>query len=349
MESGRATPEAMKRPTQRPQSVSELSLPADRTSSARLEEQVSPPTPPESVEQPTSRPRPADGPRYYYGSTTPQSGQTEKLEQNCSRQDQFLTWVGNFAAVQGCVLTGFGLGWAISSRILRSNLEDWTTSIEVPKPTQDTNFLPDFSNVKDRDRNISNSLPRLNTSCNPRQNDSPVAREPTRNKMSYPRPESNDASKSNRSSGTHKPDDLLATQTLLRKHFDYLMPWISSQPADDDETSEEAISSDTKIDSELCCMSIEHFTDLSTAIYRDVRRREQQPSPGDTYPQKWDQCMRNRQNEARMVLCRTINEQFHRLVLALVLEQARRLAELRVRINRKALVASRLALSPLIN
>jgi hypothetical protein len=36
-----------------------------------------------------------------------------------------------------------------------------------------------------------------------------------------------------------------------------------------------------------------------------------------------------------MVLCRTINEQYLRLVLALVLELARRIAEIRIRIRRQ--------------
>jgi hypothetical protein len=39
-----------------------------------------------------------------------------------------------------------------------------------------------------------------------------------------------------------------------------------------------------------------------------------------------------------MVLCRTINEQYLRLVLALVLELARRIAEIRIGVRRRGVI-----------
>ena len=145
--------------------------------------------------------------------------------------------------------------------------------------------------------------------------------------------------------GANVLDPAHAARELLQKHFNYLMPWVSSQPSDDDDP-EETIA-DSTVTNELSRMSMQSFTELSTAIYRDVRRREQESSPESPYPPKWDQCIRNRQNDSRMVLCRTINEQFYRLVLALVLEQARRLVEIRIRLDRRAAMTKR-ATSPLI-
>jgi hypothetical protein len=129
-----------------------------------------------------------------------------------------------------------------------------------------------------------------------------------------------------------KQDRKTKSQALLQKHIAYLEPWVSRQPFPANEEPEAA---ENRIEDELRRMSLPAFTDLSTAIYRDVRRREQESSPGSPNPPQtpgWD-----REHAPRMVLCRTINEQYLRLVLALVLELARRIAEIRIGIRRQAI------------
>ena len=134
-----------------------------------------------------------------------------------------------------------------------------------------------------------------------------------------------------------KHHDKNTTQTLLQKHIAYLEPWVSKQPLLD---LEKASKAEGKIEHDFRRMSLPAFSDLSTAIYKDVRRREQESSPQSPNPPQtpgWDG--RTKENEARMVLCRTINEQYLRLVLALVLELARRIAEIRIELRRQAVVA----------
>ena len=134
-----------------------------------------------------------------------------------------------------------------------------------------------------------------------------------------------------KTSEIEKQDSNTKSQALLQKHMAYLEPWVSRQPFP---TNEEPETTENRIEDELRRMSLPAFTDLSTAIYRDVRRREQESSPGSPNPPHtpgWD-----REHAPRMVLCRTINEQYLRLVLALVLELARRIAEIRIQIRRQA-------------
>ena len=130
-----------------------------------------------------------------------------------------------------------------------------------------------------------------------------------------------------------KQDREAKSQPLLQKHIAYLEPWVSKQPFPANEITED---SESRLEDELRRMSLPAFTDLSTAIYRDVRRREQESSPGSPNPPQtpgWD-----REHAPRMVLCRTINAQYLRLVLALVLELARRITETRIAIKRATVI-----------
>lgn len=132
-----------------------------------------------------------------------------------------------------------------------------------------------------------------------------------------------------------KPDGRAGIQTLLQKHMAYLEPWISKQPIF---TKDEGNSPESKIESEMRRMSLAAFTDLSTAIYKDVRRRENESSPLSPNPPQTPGTPGHKENDARMVLCRTINEQYLRLVLALVLELARRIAGIRVEIKWQSVI-----------
>lgn len=137
-------------------------------------------------------------------------------------------------------------------------------------------------------------------------------------------------------------DPSLRIQALLCKHFNYLLPWISDQPlttlleenADDGNASSEIPMAD-----DFRWMPLRSFVDLSTAIYRDVRRREKETSFQQPQPDKLMPCTTTADlTNSRMTLCRTINEQYHRLVIAVVLEQARRVAEIRIRGRKRGLL-----------
>ena len=136
-------------------------------------------------------------------------------------------------------------------------------------------------------------------------------------------------------------DPDLTTHALLRKHYKYLLPWLSNQPrpsADATNIESEALSY-KQMTEEFRQLSLSHFTELSWAIYHDVRRREQdallESTTGQPQVETWT---RNKQNESRMVLCRILNEHFYRLITAVVLEQARRLSEIRIKIYRSGLL-----------
>lgn len=132
-----------------------------------------------------------------------------------------------------------------------------------------------------------------------------------------------------------------AAHEKIRKHYDYILSWVSNKRdhlTGDDPVDDITIASDNHLSDEFRQMTLRDFTDLSCVIYQDVRLRENDGSPERPQPSKFEPWTRNQLNESRIVLCRAINEQFSRLVTALVLEQARRLAELRIRMQRHDLV-----------
>jgi hypothetical protein len=119
------------------------------------------------------------------------------------------------------------------------------------------------------------------------------------------------------------------------------VPWVSKQPetpVEEERTYSARSTSENRMADEFRRLSLSHFAELSTAVYCDVRRRDELASPASPQPPRPEPWMRNKQNESRMVLCRTVNAQYHRLVMAVVLEQARRLAEIRIRIHRRCLI-----------
>lgn len=165
---------------------------------------------------------------------------------------------------------------------------------------------------------------------------SPIAITPRIEVVPSKQPQSNSESKTK--------DQAFATHALLRKHYKFLLPWVSKQPEtpiEERSMSSAHSMSENRMADEFRRMSLSHFAELSTAVYCDVRRRDEQVSPASPQPPRPEPWTRNKQNESRMVLCRTVNEQYHRLVMALVLEQARRLAEIRIRIHRRNLVSQR--------
>lgn len=137
-------------------------------------------------------------------------------------------------------------------------------------------------------------------------------------------------------------DPDITTHAVLRKHYKYLLPWLSSQPkprADAENIEAEALSY-RQMTNEFRQLSLSHFMDLSWAIYQDVRRREQtalyESVSGRLQLELWT---KTKQNESRMVLCRILNDHFYRVITAVVLEQARRLSDLRIRIYRSGILA----------
>ena len=249
-------------------------------------------------------------------------------------------WASNLAAVSTNVATTICLGWAVYSRAFRSDLETWTGRSSNKDPAG-SKKPPNHSSKSSRSLQVTHethpetaeSLPRLcpKRSALPRSEDGAIDRM------------ENGRGPASTSRSQHRNKDTqLATHDVLCKHYEYLLPWVSSQPGSPVEDSSDemsTMSSDSRMISELRQMSLRHFTDLSGAIYRDVRRREKDSSPERTPLYKSEPWTRNKQNEARMVLCRTINEHFYHLVMALVLEQARRLAELRMRMHRHGLAS----------
>ena len=247
----------------------------------------------------------------------------------------------NLAAVSSTVATTICLGWAVYSRAFRSDLEIWTCISSSKDPT--TGKEPSNLSFKNPGNlqathetqiEIPESLPRL---C-PKMSALPPSEDGAIDLMENGR----ELASSSRFQHRNK-DTQLATHDVLCKHYEYLLLWVSSQPGSpvEDSSGETSnTSSDSRMSSELRQMSLRHFTDLSGAIYRDVRRREKDSSPERTPLYKCEPWTRNRQNESRMVLCRTINEHFYHLVMALVLEQARRLAALRMRMHRHGLASN---------
>ena len=88
-----------------------------------------------------------------------------------------------------------------------------------------------------------------------------------------------------------------ATHALLRKHYKYLLPWVSQLPAtpvEEANAKSARIASDFRMADEFRRMSMSGFTDLSTAVYCDVRRRDEQSSPASPQPYISEPWMRNR-------------------------------------------------------
>ena len=252
-------------------------------------------------------------------------------------------WFGNFTAVRSTIATAFGLGWAVYTRAFRLDLQTWTSSIKALQPALNKELLSDYcveglGDCGGTDR----SRPWLHASLTV---ETPTSYSFRDNNQDAPSPIEIETPKLPPAScNSRSRDPAYTTHALLRKHFNYLLPWVSNLPEtpfEDDSASTGGTdtTAENRMADEFRRMSTQHFTDLSTAIYRDVRRREQESSPESPQPPRWEPCMRNKQNESRMVLCRTINEQYHRLVMAVVLEQARRLADIRIRILRRDLVS----------
>lgn len=265
------------------------------------------------------------------------STNTSDANQSCLLQSIMDNRASSMAVIQGSVLTAIGLGWAVYSRIFRFNLEAWVSKFGQFEPNQDKDVLSDFTTEEVERPAPVDQQPRLNTS---------VQRQKRVNIASPSTPQAAPIEVKIIVTDDCKPqldenqDSKSKAQSLLEKHIAYLEPWVSKQPFSPNEECQTQ-SSESRIDEELRRMSLPAFTDLSKAIYRDVRRREQETSPESPNPPQtpgWDGCVRNRENEARMVLCRTINEQYLRLVLALVLELARRIAEIRIGVRRRGVI-----------
>lgn len=256
---------------------------------------------------------------------------TKNVHPPCILESILSDQAGQIALIQGSLLTAIGLGWAVYSRIFRFNLQSWVS--KFGEPPQKTDLLSDFM---------------------PEATEAPtrLCRHPTLDTTNLPSVRVDSAQPSAESErglciSQSMPNELRReyqpeieehksrTESLLLKHFNYLEPWVSKQPIS---PTEESDGSESRVEDELRRMSPSSFTDLSKAIYRDVRRREQESSPDSPNPPQtpWDGSFRNREVEARMVMCRTINEQYLRLVLALVLELARRIAEIRIGVKRQA-------------
>lgn len=331
MGSGRATPEPMKRPSPRPKSVSAPSSQASSASSTQSHQQQ--PRRRHSSSNETKTVRFSEGIARSRNTTAPSlTLSTRRPQQNCLVQSAVHIWIVNLAAFQTYLLTAFALGWALSSGVIGLNNQPWTNRIHTLHAMQIKKNFPDIR-LGSQGEESTPSIKAASPTSERRKSDDGELKSSTE-------------SLSNSESDGATARAVTSEQKLLQKHFDYLMPWISSQPSAENE--DEAVS-ESKIAHDFHCMSMRHFTEMSTAIYRDVRRRESQPSPNDVHPRvSWDQCIRNAQNESRILLCRTINEQFNRLVLALVLEQSRRLTELKIRARRKAVAAERVGSSPLL-
>ena len=258
---------------------------------------------------------------------------TPDLNQRCILRSILENRASSIAIIQGSFLTAIGLGWAVYSRIFRFNLEAWISKFGRPQPCYNEETLSDFA-LKGSERSRSQSpKPRLDTSA-------PVNNLESTTPSIVVQEETGGETLDERTSASldelDKHHDKIATQALLQKHIAYLEPWVSKQPLLD---LEKAGKPESKIENDFRRMSLPAFADLSTAIYKDVRRREQESSPQSPNPPQtpgWDG--RTKENAARMVLCRTINEQYLRLVLALVLELARRIAEIRIELKRQAVV-----------
>ena len=340
MDSGRSTPVAMTRPSSRPSSISSARR-QDTTSSTREQEQRSvnqaqiPPPPP--LHHPPTRnfERTAQ-------STFERAGM-QSVAPTCLLPSIVNIWFGNFEAVRSTIATAFGLGWAVYTRAFRLDMQTWTSSAKVLQPSLNKDLLSDFCMEGLRDDRVTNKpQPWLHA---PLTVETPKSCSFRDSRQDAPSPIEIETPKLPPAScNSTGKDPAYTTHALLRKHFNYLLPWVSNQPetpCEDDNTSTSGTdtTSETRMADEFRRMSTQHFTDLSTAIYRDVRRREQESSPESPQPPRWEPCMRNRQNESRMVLCRTINEQYYGLVMAVVLEQARRLAEIRIRLFRRGFIS----------
>lgn len=143
------------------------------------------------------------------------------------------------------------------------------------------------------------------------------------------------------SSESKVKDSTFVMHALLRKHYKYLLPWLSNQPETPvEEASVERLgrNADNETADQFRRLSLHNFAELSAVIYSEVRRREE-ILPESAQPSMQEPWTRNKQNEARMVLCRVVKKQYHRLVMAVVLEQARRLAEIRIRLYRRHAIA----------
>lgn len=319
MESGRSTPVAMSRPSSR--------------HSANLEvndgSMVANSRPPEDTTQHRAS---SVGQRpECLRSTTWPSVNTENLSERGILKSVLQNRASSIAIIHGSVLTAIGLGWAVYSRIFRFNLESWISKFGRPKPSESEEAKSDFDSKGIEEARSASPKPRLNTSALASE---AVATTPVILVQAEAENEASEDAQDASLDMLDKNHDEIETQALLQKHISYLEPWVSKQPLPllgDEKPSE----SGSKIENDFRRMSLPAFADLSTAIYRDVRRREQESSPQSPNPPQTPGWERNKENEARMVLCRTINEQYLRLVLALVLELARRIAEIRIERKRQ--------------
>lgn len=320
MDSGRSTPVAMSRPSSR--------------HSANLEvndgSMVANSRPPEDSSQNQTLSGGGQRPECIRSTTWP-SVNTGDLNERCILKSILQNRASSIAIIHGSVLTAIGLGWAVYSRIFRFNLESWSSKFGRPKPSESEEASSNFD-TKEIEKNRSTSpKPRLDTSA--------LATEaiPTTPVILVQAKAENEASEEAQNASIDMLDknhDKIETQALLQKHISYLEPWVSKQPLPFP-SDEKPSDSESKIENDFRRMSLPAFADLSMAIYKDVRRREQESSPQSPNPPQTPGWERNKENEARMVLCRTINEQYLRLVLALVLELARRIAEIRIERKRQ--------------
>lgn len=248
--------------------------------------------------------------------------------------------MSTLAAFSSTVAATVCLGWLVYSRPFRSDREDWKGEFISQKSLTSSNTVSNTSEEalgSSKATFPANSRPLESLPALPIESASVQCVE---GEAKIPMEIACKPPSTSRTTRRLRHHDH-AMYEKLRKHYDYLLSWLSNQHEDfvkNDPIHDTAIGSDNTMDDEFRQMSLRHFTDLSSVIYQDVRRRENDGSPERPQPSTFEPWMRNKRNESRMVLCRTINEQFSRLVVALVLEQARRLAELRIKMQRRGLV-----------
>lgn len=283
-------------------------------------------------------PPPPHCPRHPPEARTTRGIDTERASEQLSPSFSTMC-TSNLAAFSFNISTTICLGWAVYSRVLRSD-PAIRRGIETSRKHSRSNGA--FSDHVDKKPSIHNAA------CEPQIDISvPLPRLPSTTcpstrteKRSDPQIDDGDQRTKDATHKYQKRVTNLASHDVLRKHHEYLLPWVSSQsgsPVEDNFENSNIIGN--HMTDEFRQMSLRHFTDLSEAIYRDVRRREKDCSPERTPRLKSEPWTRNKHNESRMILCRTINEQFYHLVMALVLEQAQRLAQLRMKLHRYGLIS----------
>ena len=246
-------------------------------------------------------------------------------------------WLANLEALRSTLTTLFGLGWFLYSRTFKATMQTPTARSAAVLRVSKRQDLPNSSakiSMRPVSTDKSQRQPNRSLSIETPKSGSFEYLEQT---TSSPAALETGSFVQRRAVTRNKDPDILM-HALLRRHYKYLLPWISTQPEprmEDGDADGPDADSYKRMTDEFRQLSLPHFTDLSGAIYRDVRRRED-ASPDSPQQLKQELWMRNRQNEARMVLCRTVNEHLNRLVTVVVLEQARRLAEIRIKIHRRS-------------